>query len=102
MNDLRHGVELVIRGEDLLASTGRQIGLARLLGRSEPAVFLHHPLVRKPSGDKLSKASRDAGIRDLRAGGARPEHVLEEAAFRVGLLTDHGPVAAGGLAGLFA
>jgi len=102
VNDLRHGVELVIRGEDLLASTGRQIGLARLLGRSEPAVFLHHPLVRKPSGDKLSKASRDAGIRDLRAGGARPEHVLEEAAFRVGLLTDHGPVAAGGLAGLFA
>ncbi len=32
-DDLRHGVTLVVRGEDLLASTGRQILLARLLGR---------------------------------------------------------------------
>jgi len=101
VDDLRHGVALVIRGEDLLASTGRQIGLARVVGRSEPAVFLHHPLVRKPSGDKLSKASSDAGIRDLRAGGTQPEHVLGEAAFRVGLLPDVRPTTARDLAHLF-
>jgi glutamyl-Q tRNA(Asp) synthetase len=101
VDDLRHGIALVIRGEDLLPSTGRQIGLARLLGRSEPAVFLHHPLVRKPSGDKLSKASRDAGIRDLRAGGAGPAQVLGEAAFRVGLLPETRPIAARELAQLF-
>jgi glutamyl-Q tRNA(Asp) synthetase len=101
VDDLRHGVALVIRGEDLLTSTGRQIRLARLLGRSEPAVFLHHPLVRKPSGDKLSKATGDAGIRDLRAGGASPEAVLGEAAFRVGLLSESRSTVARDLAHLF-
>jgi len=63
------GVALVIRGEDLLASTGRQIHLGRMLGRPEPPVFLHHPVLRKPSGDKLSKASHDTGTRELRADG---------------------------------
>ncbi len=32
VDDRRHGVDLVVRGADLLASTGRQIRLARLLG----------------------------------------------------------------------
>jgi len=101
VDDLRQGVALVIRGEDLLASTGRQLRLARLLGRSEPAVFLHHPLLLKPSGDKLSKASGDTGIRDLRGGGATPEGVLGEAAFRIGILARARPVRAKELADLF-
>jgi glutamyl/glutaminyl-tRNA synthetase len=84
-----------------VGSTGRQIRLARMLGRSGSPVFLHHPLVRKPSGDKLSKASRDVGIRDLRAGGAKPEHVLGEAAFRIGILARPRPVRAKELADLF-
>src|SRR5436190_4986673 len=41
VDDLVQGVTLVIRGDDLLASTGRQLQLARLLGRVEPAEFLH-------------------------------------------------------------
>ena len=61
-DDLLQGVNLVIRGEDLLPSTGRQILLARMLGRSEPPKFLHHGLIRKPGGEKLSKAQR--GYRD--------------------------------------
>jgi glutamyl-tRNA synthetase/glutamyl-Q tRNA(Asp) synthetase len=68
-DDQRHGVDLVVRGADLLGPTGRQIRLARLLGRTEPPVFLHHSLAVKPSGEKLSKSSRDRGIRELRAGG---------------------------------
>ena len=76
VDDLRQGIDVVVRGEDLLASTGRQIRLARLLGRSESPLFLHHPLIRKPSGEKLSKASRDTGIRELRAAGASATEVL--------------------------
>jgi glutamyl-tRNA synthetase/glutamyl-Q tRNA(Asp) synthetase len=102
VDDLRHGVDLVIRGQDLLASTGRQIRLGRLLGRAEPPVFLHHPLITNPSGQKLSKAARDSGIRDLRVGGASPGEVLGEAAFRVGLLGRHRPLRAAEVSALFA
>lgn len=101
VDDRRHGVDLVVRGADLLASTGRQIRLARLLGRVEPPVFLHHPLLLKPSGEKVSKASRDTALRELRAAGLSPGEVLGEAAFRAGLLPRARPIGAGALATLF-
>jgi glutamyl-Q tRNA(Asp) synthetase len=101
VDDLRHEVDLVIRGEDLLSSTGRQIMLARMLGRERPPVFLHHPLIRKENGAKLSKSSGDTGVRELRAAGASPEAVLGEAAWRTGLLARSEPLAAGELASLF-
>ena len=73
------GVTLVVRGDDLLASTGRQIQLARLLGRAEPPQFLHHPLIMKTADQKLSKSDRDTGIRELRAAGWTPAQVIERA-----------------------
>jgi glutamyl/glutaminyl-tRNA synthetase len=82
VDDLRQGNDLVVRGEDLLPETARQIRLGRLLGRSEPPRFLHHPLIRKPSGAKLSKSDGDTGVRDLRALGWSPEAVRTEAARR--------------------
>ena len=85
VDDLEQGVDLVIRGEDLLASTGRQIQLARLLGRRTPPLFLHHPLILRPDGRKLSKSNRDSGVRDLRAAGWSAERVLGEAAAALGL-----------------
>lgn len=69
VDDYRQGIDLVIRGEDLLPSTGRQIRLARLLGRERPATFRHHPLIMKSPDQKLSKSDGDTGIRDLRARG---------------------------------
>ena len=101
VDDGRHGVDLVIRGEDLLESTGRQIGLARMLGRERPPVFLHHPLILKEDGVKLSKSSGDTGVRELRAAGARPAMVLGEAARRTGLLAQAEPLVPDGLASLF-
>lgn len=69
----------VIRGADLLASTGRQIRLARLLGRVTPPRFAHHPLVMKSPAQKLSKSDGDSGVRDLRAAGWTAEQVLAKA-----------------------
>ena len=70
----------VIRGQDLLASTGRQIRLARLLGRDTPPRFRHHPLIMKSAAQKLSKSDNATGVRDLRASGWTREQVLEKAA----------------------
>jgi glutamyl/glutaminyl-tRNA synthetase len=79
VDDYVQGVTLVIRGVDLLASTGRQIQLARLLGREEPPAFLHHPLIMKSPRQKLSKSDGDTGIRELRAAGWSPADVIERA-----------------------
>ena len=78
VDDWRQGVDLVIRGVDLLPSTGRQIQLARLLGRSEPPIYMHHPLVMKTPDQKLSKSDGATGIRDLRAAGWTREQIFVE------------------------
>jgi glutamyl/glutaminyl-tRNA synthetase len=101
VDDLRHGVDLVIRGEDLLSSTGRQLRLGRLLGRATPPVFIHHQLIRKPSGEKLSKAAGDTGVRELRERGMTPASVLGRAAWLTGLTDRPGDLAPEELAALF-
>jgi glutamyl-Q tRNA(Asp) synthetase len=59
----------------LLSSTGRQIHIARLLGREQPAAFLHHALIMQSPDQKLSKSDAATGIRDLRARGLTPPDV---------------------------
>jgi glutamyl-Q tRNA(Asp) synthetase len=102
VDDITHGVDVVIRGEDLLASTGRQIRLARLLGRERAPRFYHHPLIRHPDGSKLSKSNRDTGIRELRASGLGPSQLLGVAAHAAGLTSDTRPIDLAAIAGLFA
>jgi glutamyl-tRNA synthetase/glutamyl-Q tRNA(Asp) synthetase len=86
VDDFAQGVTLIVRGDDLRASTGRQIQLARLLGRIDPPRFLHHALVMKSAAQKLSKADRDSGIRELRASGWSAEAVIGHAAAAAGLI----------------
>jgi glutamyl/glutaminyl-tRNA synthetase len=101
VDDLDQGIDLVIRGRDLLGSTGRQIRIARLVGRDRPPVFAHHPLVMKSPGQKLSKSDRDSGVGDLRAAGWTAARVIGEAARRAGLTTGSGDLAAGEVSRLF-
>ena len=86
VDDMNDGITLVIRGLDLLSSTGRQIKLARMLGRVDPPHFFHHPLIVGAGGEKLSKASGDSGVRDLRAAGEGPSEVIGRAAAAIGLI----------------
>jgi glutamyl/glutaminyl-tRNA synthetase len=92
VDDCDQGVTHVIRGDDLLSSTGRQIQLARLLGRTVPPQFLHHPLVMKTATQKLSKADGDTSVRDLRASGMRSEDVIGRAAALAGLIARQRPM----------
>jgi len=83
VDDHLQGITHVIRGMDLLASTGRQILLGRLIGRVTPAVFAHHALIMKSPTQKLSKSDGDTGVRDLRKAGWTRERVIDTALERM-------------------
>ena len=102
VDDLCQGITLVVRGQDLADSTGRQLALAGLLGRQTPPAFLHHPLIVDPTGRKLSKSAHDTGVRELRAAGLAPSAVVGLAAAAVGLIEAPAPIPAGSVAVLFA
>ncbi len=101
VDDHEEAVDLVIRGRDLLDSTGRQLCLARFLGRPVPPVFLHHPLILQDDGLKMSKSNRDIGVRDLRAAGVTPSELLGRAAHAGGLTPRAVPMTAADLPELF-
>ena len=61
VDDAAQGVTDVVRGEDLIDSTPRQILLQRLLGLPTPR-YLHTPLVHAPDGSKLSKQTGAIGL----------------------------------------
>jgi len=78
VDDLQEGIDWIVRGEDLLDSTARQISLGQLLGREKTAQFLHHPLLSDSNGKKLSKRELSRSIRQDRLDGISPEQILQE------------------------
>jgi glutamyl-Q tRNA(Asp) synthetase len=73
VDDAFQGVTDVVRGDDLLDSTPKQIHLQRLLGLPTPG-YLHIPVVRNEQGEKLSKQTLAPAL-DL----SRVEELLEQA-----------------------
>lgn len=67
-------IEEVVRGEDLLTSTARQLLLYEALGWRPPRWF-HAPLVTDAAGQRLAKRTGGLTIRDLRARGCSPADV---------------------------
>lgn len=65
-------VSEVVRGEDLLTSTARQLLLYRALGWTPPS-FFHCPLVRDQTGRRLAKRADAATLRTMRNEGRSPE-----------------------------
>ena len=107
VDDLQQAITLVIRGEDLVLSTGRQVRLGRLLldaGLTEtawPPLYLHHPLLYDEGGVKLSKSTGATGVRELRNAEIPPAVVLGRAAAAAGLLPAPSEIDAVALASLF-
>lgn len=75
VDDAAMEITEVVRGEDLLLSTARQLLLYRALGRKPPR-FRHEELVRDETGKRLSKTAGSLAIRELRKQGKSPEEVL--------------------------
>ena len=70
-DDIAMGITEVVRGEDLLMSTARQLLLYEALGAKPPA-FYHCPLVRDNDGRRLAKRDKAASLRELRQAGCDP------------------------------
>jgi glutamyl-tRNA synthetase len=85
VDDADQGVEEVVRGDDLLETTPRQVWLARRLGLTPPASYVHVPLVVGDDGERLAKRHGAVTMRDLAALGHGPEDVLEALAGSLGL-----------------
>jgi glutamyl-tRNA synthetase len=92
VDDAAMRINEVVRGEDLLRSTPRQLALFAALG-AEPPRFAHVPLVLAPDGERLAKRTRPTALGDLRAAGWSAEEVVGVLATSAGL-TAPGAVAA--------
>ncbi len=93
IDDHQMGVTEVLRGDDLLASTFRQLELYEFFDWAPPA-FAHVPLVVGDDGRRLAKRHGDTRLSTLRAAGVRPEQLLGLLAWSCGLRETTAPVPA--------
>ncbi|MFO0878035.1 MAG: tRNA glutamyl-Q(34) synthetase GluQRS [Gemmataceae bacterium] len=91
VDDADQGVTEVIRGDDLVPSTPRQVLLYRAL-RFTPPQFAHIPLVVGPDGRRLAKRHGDTRLCSLREAGVRPETLRGLLAWSCGWIDQVRPV----------
>ena len=92
VDDLAMNISQVVRGNDLLSSTPRQIVLAHLLGGQPPA-YLHVPLLVDAEGNRLAKRHGSLALCALRDHGACPRTLVGWLAFWGGLVEKPTPLA---------
>ena len=76
VDDARQGVTHVVRGDDLLDSTARQVLLYRLLRLGRPPRYTHLPLVLGPDGRRLAKRHGDTRVASYRDAGVAAERIV--------------------------
>jgi glutamyl-tRNA synthetase len=85
VDDAALGITEVIRGDDLIPSTPRQLLLYEALGLKPPR-FIHLPLVVGTDGRRLAKRHGDTRLSSLRTAGVRPEAIIGLLAWSCGWL----------------
>jgi len=100
VDDAAQDVTEVVRGDDLLASTPRQITLHRLLDLPVPH-YAHVPLVLAPDGSRLAKRHGAVTLADLAQCGCSPAEVCARLAESLGINVGDRAVLAPELVGLF-
>ena len=75
IDDLDSGITHVVRGEDHLSNTPKQVLVLQALG-AEPPIYAHLPLLHGPDGKKLSKRHGAASVQELRDAGYLREAVI--------------------------
>lgn len=88
VDDADQGVTEVVRGDDLLDSTPRQLWLYRALSLTEPSAWFHLPLMRGPDGQRLAKRHGAVTLEEQIEAGRRPEEVVGELAASLGIVAE--------------
>lgn len=91
VDDAAMAIREVVRGDDLLPSTPRQLALYAALGLAAPD-FLHVPLVLGADGERLSKRHCASAVADRRDRGEAPESVVGSLAASLRLIDRAEPV----------
>jgi len=99
-DDHAMGIDMIIRGDDLLSSTPRQMLIYRALNWPVPR-FAHVPLVIGADGKRLAKRHGESRIAEFRAQGITPESIVGWAAWRSGQLDVPRTIAAKDITALF-
>jgi glutamyl-tRNA synthetase len=100
VDDAAMQVTRVVRGDDLLSSTARQLALYQALALAPPA-FAHVPLVLSPGGERLAKRTRPVSIASLRERRVAPPVVVGALAASAGLCPPAAAVTAAELVATF-
>jgi glutamyl-tRNA synthetase len=101
VDDAAMEINEVVRGDDLLPSTFRQLLLYRALGLTAPA-FGHVPLLLGADGVRLSKRHEGTSLRELRERGFHAEAIVGRLAHLLGVAAQPEPATAESLAAGFA
>lgn len=91
VDDAAQAVTEVIRGDDLIPSTPRQLLLYQALQLAPPR-FVHVPLVIGPDGRRLAKRHGDTRLASLRAAGVSPERLVGLLAWSCGWIPQPEPI----------
>ena len=86
VDDADQGITEVVRGDDLLDSTARQLWLYRTLRLAEPAGWFHLPLMLGPDGQRLAKRHGAVTLEEGLESGDTPEGLVGELAASLGLV----------------
>ncbi len=91
VDDHRQHVTDIVRGNDLLASTARQLLLHHALGYTHTPRYWHLPLVRGADGRRLAKRHGDTNVTSYRDAGVSAERILGLLGFWIGAFADPKP-----------
>lgn len=102
IDDIAQGITHIVRGEDILPSTARQILLSEMISdacgasKALPAyrrpLYLHHPLIVDSTGKKLSKREHAHSIRQDKDQGVSPEQLLGRVLYKAKILSVDTPI----------
>lgn len=76
VDDAAQAIDLVVRGDDLLSSTPRQLYLLEMLGATHRPLYAHLPMVVDSTGQRLAKRTRARSVRELREAGVEKDAIL--------------------------
>ena len=96
VDDHAQGITLVLRGDDLVYSTYRQLAIYSAMNWPSPS-WMHVPLVVGPDGKRLAKRHGDTRLAEFRAKGFKPQQILGSIAQSLSLTNSDAPLSASDL-----